>query len=309
MRAESISFKRHFAATVFGLINWHAWLPSKKCRILMYHRILEPENEPIPQLPGMYVRPKTFRMHLEYLSKHFKIIPLEELISNFDNKLTFSDKFIALTFDDAWADFKINALPLLREFNAPATLFVPTAFIDSKKLFWNDIIAYTLKNIPNSPSLRKLPDGTLTQKIEHLKSNHRLREEILQNLEIELGNELSEIPPQFLSWSDIKDLANDPLITIGSHSHKHLIATDLSPKEFSEDVKLSLTEFNKQGIEICNTFCYPNQDSSPEHSEALGKLGFDTYLTNYRSDNSFKRIGVHEDVSETKQLLALQLGI
>ena len=37
-------------------------------RILMYHRVIEPSESPYPLEPGMYVRPSTFEMHLQYLS-------------------------------------------------------------------------------------------------------------------------------------------------------------------------------------------------------------------------------------------------
>jgi len=313
MSRDSISFKRQLASKLFSLTKWHAWLPSRHSRILMYHRVINPESEPIPQLPGMYVRPETFRMHLEYLTKYFKIIPLEDLIASYSEKLTTKEKYIALTFDDAWIDFKKNALPILEEFEAPATVFVPTKFIDTGELFWNDIIllamesAIDLKNISTKYDLDFADNPT--DLIENLKNDRNKRNLITGELKQLLLSDFNTLPPQFLSWEDIKNISEKGLVTFGSHSHSHEISTQISIEEFKADQEISVQNFKLREIPPSNTFCYPNQDRNTETDQCLQALGFKNALGLNKNAFSFSRIGLHEDISCDPNLFNLSLGI
>ncbi len=47
-----------------------------------------------------------------------------------------SRKTMAVTFDDGFLSVKRYALPILERYNAPATVFVPTAFMDCGELGW-----------------------------------------------------------------------------------------------------------------------------------------------------------------------------
>lgn len=66
-----------------------------------------------------------FRRDMEYLVEHFEIVDLPELLTD----RTSGEKRIAITFDDGFENFYSNALPVLREFDAQATVFVNPSFI------------------------------------------------------------------------------------------------------------------------------------------------------------------------------------
>ena len=99
---------------------------------------------------GMYVEPDTFENHLKYLKKYFKIIPLQALPVNHENQKHShelkNEALCVLTFDDGWYDFYHYAFPILKKYNAPATVFLPTDFIDSKDWFWTDQLACLFYN-------------------------------------------------------------------------------------------------------------------------------------------------------------------
>ncbi len=60
-----------------------------------------------------------FEQQIEYLSKNFEIISLDEIHKN-----NVSNKKAIITFDDGYEDFMSNALPILKKYNVPSTMFV-----------------------------------------------------------------------------------------------------------------------------------------------------------------------------------------
>lgn len=67
-----------------------------------------------------------FRQDLAHIDETYEIVDLPEIFAESSDK-----KKVALTFDDAFDDFYENALPILREFDAPATVFVIAQTLDN----------------------------------------------------------------------------------------------------------------------------------------------------------------------------------
>jgi peptidoglycan/xylan/chitin deacetylase (PgdA/CDA1 family) len=96
--------------------------------ILMYHRV----GDVVPDPWELCVSPANFEEHLEVLRK-YSCVPLEQME---DGKRT--DRCVALTFDDGYADNLHNAIPALERFNILATFFITTGGIGSDREFWWD---------------------------------------------------------------------------------------------------------------------------------------------------------------------------
>lgn len=97
------------------------WYPSSsinKTRIMMYHMISE--QLPNSKKSGLRVSPLMFEKHLKYFSDNdWKFIKMSELIDYNEQ-----DKVVAITFDDGYLDNYTAALPLLKKYNACATLYL-----------------------------------------------------------------------------------------------------------------------------------------------------------------------------------------
>lgn len=81
--------------------------------ILMYHSI----GEPYPD--GRCLSKETFRQHMEYLDRKFRVVDLPKVISSAD-----TERRVALTFDAGYENFYTEIYPILKEFRFPATQFV-----------------------------------------------------------------------------------------------------------------------------------------------------------------------------------------
>ena len=103
----------------------------------MYHRVL-PKGDPRlnSEEPGMYVSPDTLDMHLDELAKFTTFIRIEDWLNLSESKQLKDTLYCAITFDDGWADNYEFAMPLLKKYKAPATIFLATNYINSKTTFW-----------------------------------------------------------------------------------------------------------------------------------------------------------------------------
>jgi len=112
--------------------------------VLVYHRI-DDKND----TPDITVSSKKFKNQMLYLKKNFNIFSLDELIDMYKNNRQLKGDVVAITFDDGYKDNYINAYPVLKEYDIPATIFLVTSLIDNDLLMLNssDIINMQKGNI------------------------------------------------------------------------------------------------------------------------------------------------------------------
>lgn len=106
--------------------------------ILMYHSVDDQSDDEYSVSGG------TFKDQMRWLSENgFEVISLEHLIHSInENKHKQLRKKIVITFDDGYQDFLNNALPVLQDFKAPATVFIVTEML-GEKAKWNETATNT----------------------------------------------------------------------------------------------------------------------------------------------------------------------
>lgn len=101
---------------------------KKKVPILMYHSI---SAHATPKYRPFAVPPEMFASHMAYLCQHlYTPITVTQFVRAVaQGGSTLPERPVVLTFDDGFADFFTEALPILQQYNFPATLYVVTGFI------------------------------------------------------------------------------------------------------------------------------------------------------------------------------------
>lgn len=100
--------------------------------ILAYHRVAE-IGFIDSQLDDWNVLPATFEQQVAALTKYAEIVPLLELRARLSEPKIGGKPLVCLTFDDGYASVLQHALPILKHYGAPATIFLVTKYIGSEE--------------------------------------------------------------------------------------------------------------------------------------------------------------------------------
>jgi len=95
--------------------------------VLMYHRVLSDARPDVD--PGMYVTSTAFERHLRLLKSRYELVTIDAFGEWMAGRQQYARPPCAITFDDGWRDNYDVAFPLLRRYEAPATVFLVTGWI------------------------------------------------------------------------------------------------------------------------------------------------------------------------------------
>jgi len=116
--------------------------PNRKQVIcFIYHRFGD------SRYPSTNVSVADFETHLEHLLKNdFELLTFSEAISYLNSSAP-PKKTAVITIDDGYKSFYSNALPLLKKFNVPATLFINTETVGGDYMTWDELRDVVKSNV------------------------------------------------------------------------------------------------------------------------------------------------------------------
>lgn len=273
----------------------------------MYHRVNEADFDPW----GLCVQSNYFTEHLEVLRKEAVPLSLQAFVrAHQERRLPY--KAVAITFDDGYADNLFNAKPILEHFEMPATIFVTSGYIGSKREFWWDELEQVLlrpKGLPETlqltigPKIRRWKlrsafrfrkdDGfEFKQKAWEGKpgSRHHLYYAVWQALKPLNDRERRPAMDALTAWAgvvpelrdsrralrvdELHTLAQCDLIEIGAHSvsHPFFPAHPLSVQ--TEEIPESKAQLEKLLDSSVTSFAYPHGEYSRETLSIVKEAGF-----------------------------------
>lgn len=323
------------AAAGVAPITWK-WRRRGSLVVLMYHRVL-PKDSPARKTeePGMYVSPETFDLHLTELKRRFELVHLDEWLRRASGGLPLPKLACAITFDDGWRDNYEFALPVLVQHNAPATIFLVSSYVGTAQRFWPNRLMDLLDKAFAKPGsvdfpepLRGIIEPTLIQAGRRgvlraddidrvIQGAKRLDEAQIRSL-VEEAEKTCDHPTgaaEILSRSDVVQMAASGLVRFGSHTMTHLrLGGPIPSQELEREIAGSRSRLlDMLGQEI-DLFCYPNGETSPEALDCVRRhyVGAVTTRRGWhaagRDPHLIRRIGVHEDVSDTREALLARVS-
>jgi peptidoglycan/xylan/chitin deacetylase (PgdA/CDA1 family) len=233
-----------------------------------------------------------FREQLDYLTSHYEIVPLSFIAGRSAGKR----RLAAITIDDGYRDAYEIAFPLLRQFDAPATLFAVTDFIDQKIWLWTDKLRYL-----TSRAQQDLLETTISNRTIRLSLNGRTsRSEAAQRINAalkslsegdknraiariaeSLGLEIPDVPPDDLSpitWEQAREMDRAGL-EIGSHTMTHPILTKVSEAQLRRELVESRERLESILKRKVDRFCYPNGNYNNAVAIEVERAGYRCAVT------------------------------
>lgn len=236
-----------------------------KVLTLLYHRVRNYEED-VQQLA---VAPHNFRQQMEYLRDNYSIV-------RFDDEWDKIQKdSVCITFDDGYRDNFLNAIPILNELHIPATIFVSTVNINTKKEFWWDELERNIlinQDYPKTLTLNHPFWGCTwdTSTRERRQDIYYSLHQIMKyHISVEERMDWLKQLQRWNNWTEdgreenismqTKDLADLDLnnITIGSHTVNHPSLASLNYCEQYQEIKKAKEDLEDIFKIKVNTFSYP----------------------------------------------------
>lgn len=258
-------------------------------RVVMYHRF-----------GSCNARSKLNIEQLEeqvrFLRHHFKILSLGSIVARLQAGIPPEPYSMAVTVDDAYADFGELAYPVFRRHGIPVMLYVVSEFAGGHIWLWWDAIRYLLMNacqgkyrirVANRLVAVSLADTVSRETAWHTLADIGLilapeeRDQYILDLQASFSVPLPVSPVRefaALDWGELRAL--DPeLVEIGAHTRTHPILSRCSTERITEEVAGSKKAIEAQlGREI-RAFCYPNgqwPDVDERCLAAVREAGYDS---------------------------------
>ena len=209
----------------------------------------------------------------------------------------FSRRFVCLTFDDGYRDTLQWAYPILKDAGIPFAVYVPTSFPDRLgELWWLVLEAVIARN----DRIGLVIDGrdckfdcrTVTEKraiyddlywwLRARTTETELRG-VIRNLAAFYHVDIAAFCDELcMSWTELAQLAADPLVTIGAHTVNHPMLAKLSKETVRSEMDLSRSVIEAALSLKPQHLSYPYGDrtsTGPREFEIAAELGFKTAVT------------------------------
>lgn len=256
---------------------------QERAVILMYHRVF-PHGEGVPDYSpnGMSVTPAEFRMQMQFVRRHYEVVPLARIVAAVRGEQEFTPGMCAVTFDDGWHDVYVHAFPLLRELSIPATIFLTTGFVTGTQWYWEERARYLLAvlhawrgaaSVSAHESVnRQLAgfglEGVLSVRDSHLpgyilQAGRRIkqftptqRDEMMATLEGLVAQLAPDEHRPFMDTTEVLEMAGSG-IKFGSHTVSHPYLTELTTDGIREEVFPATIQVERLVGRAARDFAYP----------------------------------------------------
>lgn len=230
--------------------------------ILNYHRVLKSADPLLVAEPDV----AAFRWQMKVLADCFNVMPLNEALDALAQD-RMPPRAVCITFDDGYRSTHDAALPILREFGFPATVFVTTGCVGAGSM-WNDRILESLRMLDaeqldlSDAGLGSYPVATLAERRKTVALLTERAKYLAPKLRRELVDRLDELtgPQQsrpMLTDDMIRNLMRQG-VEIGAHTISHPILAKLD----DESARFEIAESKRQLEAITGKpvryFAYPN---------------------------------------------------
>jgi peptidoglycan/xylan/chitin deacetylase (PgdA/CDA1 family) len=245
-------------------------LPST-VSILTYHHVAA-QDTAYPYDAGVAdAEPEQFRRQMEMLARYGTPIGIDELVRAVEGA-PLPKNPVMVTFDDGYRSCHDVALPILRAVGMRATFFVPTGFVNDRKLYWWERIAIILSQARRNTASITYPrpfeidrraataHRVLTNIIKDTRNLDvkRFLDELAHAYGIEWNDDVEAMHADnlIMSWDHVRALARAGM-DVESHTRWHRVLQTLDEGQLRDELAGSKTDLEAQLGRPVRAIAYP----------------------------------------------------
>lgn len=279
-------------AGIMSLARESAWR-ARRLLILGYHGVSSDDEH---EWDGaLYIPPALLRRRFEILRRGgYHVLALGEALRRLYER-TLPERAVAITFDDGAYDFYTQALPILKEFEYPATVYLTTYYSRFQRPVFNTMLRYMLWKGRGSAllteGLTKEPmsfdlggrvrrDGAFDALASACVARRSSSEEkdavlatVAERLNIDYPTLLRRRLLHLMSPEEVARLPKE-LIDIQLHTHRHRVP--MNDQAFEREIvenRREIAAMTGRSEALTTHFCYPSGVTHRSFSGWLRRLG------------------------------------
>ncbi len=204
--------------------------------IFMLHHVRPRRDTQFQPNRHLEVAPEFLRAMLTHLRSHgIDIVTMDEVHRRLIER-KFSRRFASFSFDDGYRDNRDYALPVMREFDAPFTVYVASDFAEGTgRLWWIALemaiakassIEVKIGDVPTridttTPAAKQAAFDRLHDWLRALPGDHDIQREVGALCARYGVDDAAVCRDLCMSWDELKRFAQDELVGVGAHSITH----------------------------------------------------------------------------------------
>ncbi len=261
--------------------------------ILMYHRVYAEGSG-----TGWQLEQQHFAAQIAHLRERYQVLPLDVVVDALTRERPLPPRAVAVTFDDGYRDNYTQALPVLRAFGCPATIFLTAGYIGTAKTMWWDKLSYILRTTQlERPEVEHLlaarhglpaPDwqaGNAEGLVLVLK---RVPEAEKQGFVDLIAADLGVDPEanaddRMMSWGEAQEMIASGFVTMGAHAVTHRNLKHLPLADAQREIVDSKVILERELGQTIDFFAYPfgnpTNDFTDEVKWAVREAGYRAAFT------------------------------
>lgn len=243
--------------------------------------------------------------------------------------------FVCFTFDDGYRDILEHAYPVFKRHEQPFAVYVASDLADGRGDLWWRALEYLLREVDlielridgvmrrfscKRPGAKSRAYGAIHRWLRHL--TERDAREIVADLcrmhEVDVSGLCRELT---MSWDEIRELARDPLVTIGGHTRSHVPLGQLSYAEARAEIAASRARVEREVGRPCHHFSFPDEgdgNAGPRDFELAREAGLVTAVTARKgllkphhgaALNALPRVAINGDFQKPRYVKVLLSGV
>ncbi len=248
--------------------------------ILMYHQLTADQTPPTEWWNQGVHTQSQFAAHLKFLKKRFRLISVEDAREELETQGRWSAPSVAITFDDGYRSVYELGLPILQHFAVPATIYLPSAFIDRTQVpWWLELLEYLRQWDPatvpvsaiakamNIPSLQLDESGrdptalrirlhsTLRRHLRKM-DDTRAKDAVGSLQSLVQGSATVDMDQWFMNWDEVREMMSAG-IRFGAHTRTHCNLAQAEIGRARDEIIGSREDIEREIEEPVTGFAYP----------------------------------------------------